>query len=179
MKRWLAAAALVAACASGAAAQENTVTAGVNAGLGLPIIAFGGVQASYEYSINSALSVGGNVFWEFFPVALAAVAFTNDPAYIAAYGFEGQVYWYPFRGGFYIGSGLGWASYMGMNTLVLTPGLGRRIDVGEPGGVVFRVGLRAEIFTPLGKNIFENSDESASLTPVNLLSANISVGYAF
>lgn len=162
----------------GVFAQTNTVSAGVSAGAGLPVIASAGFQATYEFSIFPQLSVGANVFWEVFPLALFAVAFTQDPNHLVVYGVEGQVHWYPFSKIFHVDAGLGWGYYMGMHTLVIAPGIGWKIDVGKPGGFIINPCLRLEIFKPLEENIFRNSDKNAELVPVNL-TIYLNIGYSF
>ena len=178
MKKYIVVLLLLMAVVGGLFAQRNTISAGIDAGLGLPIIVYAGVHASYEFQIIPQLSIGASAFWEFFPLALYAVAFTQDPNHLVAYGVEGQIHWYPFSKGFHVDAGLGWGYYMGMNTLVIAPGVGWKIDLGKSGGFIINPGIRLEIFKPVEENIFKSSDKNSELIPGNL-DLYISFGYSF
>lgn len=178
MKKWFAAVLFLMVLAGGLSAQAHTVSAGLSGGFGIPVVGYAGVNASYEYQIIPQLSVGANVFIEYFPLMLFVVSFTQDPNQLFAVAFEGQAHWYPFSKTFHVDAGFGWGYYAGMSVLILTPGAGWKIDIGKPGGFSINPGARLEIFMPLGKNIFQNSDQNSNLIPVNL-NLNLSVGYSF
>jgi hypothetical protein len=106
--------------------------------------------------------------------------FTEDPN-LAGWIMDVEAHLYPFRGGFHIDGGVGFGNFMmAQPSFVLPLGLGKRYDFGDPGGIVFDVSGRLEIFFPLGDNIFKSAEskKDPGTKPVNL-GITLSLGYAF
>ncbi|MDR2470828.1 MAG: hypothetical protein LBD09_01795 [Treponema sp.] len=191
MKKTLTLALLGAVLGGGLFAQANAFSAGAAGGLSDPILVFGEIQLSYERRLFSFLSVGANASVQFYPLGFFVGAFTHDPNLLGVV-FDAQVHWYPFRKGFHVDLGAGYGYYMwAMHALVITPGLGWKFDIFKfdtikPGGLFFDLGLRGEIFVPLGDNLFDSSkgktraDSGAAGTfiPFNA-GIRAGVGYSF
>lgn len=184
MKKLILALVFLMAVTSGAFAQKHMVYGGAGAGLGVPCIADVEFFASYEFAIVPQFSVGGSVALQMYPLALFAMVFDDilngESAIKSIFGYvvEGQLHWYPWSKAFHLDMGLGYSSYLtSMNTFLIAPGLGWRIDFGEPGGFVMNIGLRVEIFAPLDDSIIKSDGES--ITPVNFISTRLGFGYRF
>lgn len=181
MKKFVLAAIIFIAGTAGAFAQRNTVYAGGGGGISIPFSIESELFASYEFEIVPQFSVGISAAVQFYPFALAAVAFAPDTIKDASGTIvEGQAHWYPWGEAFHLDAGLGYSDYLSsMPTFLIAPGIGWRFDLGEPGGLVLMFSTRAEIFMPLGDNFFKYSDQDAELTPVNIFASRIGLGFRF
>lgn len=173
------------AVSGGAFAQRNMVYGGVGLGVGVPCIFDYEISASYEFAIIPQLSVGVSAALQMYPVAAYAIVFEklfygeNSIKDIFGPVVEGQLHWYPFAKTFHMDLGLGYSHYLrSMHTFLVAPGLGWRLDFGEPGGFMMNLGLRVEVFTPLGNSIME-TDEGDKLKPFNILTFRLGFGYRF
>ena len=164
---------------------RHMVYGGYGFGWGVPAIFDMELFVAYHFSIIPQLSVGVSVAGQYYMGVILAILFealaTGDTTINSAFGpvAEGQLYWYPWAKTFYIGIGLGYSYYLlTVHTLLVAPGLGWRIDFGRPGGFIMNIGLRAEIFNPIGDSFWENS-EGNSFRPVNFLAFRLGFGYRF
>jgi hypothetical protein len=181
MKKLIIGIVLFAVIVTGAFAQKkNTVSVGVGTGISIPFILYTEFLGSYEREIIPQFSVGLNVAGQWYPMALIAVALNSDDfKNLSGYLIDVQAHWYPFAKTFHVDAGLGFSDYlMSMPCLVVTPGLGWRFKFGES-GVNLNLILRQEYFFPLGDNLFEGTDESQDLKPVNLLGLRLCLGFSF
>ena len=169
--------------AAGAFAQSHIIYGGPGAGFGVPFL--GDIEAfiSYEYAVIPNLTVGAAAALQKYPLALYGMAITsaigtNSIKNIFSVVMEGQVHWYPFAKSFHFDLGLGYSNYLeSMHSLLIAPGLGWLIDFKEPGGFVMNIGLRTEVFMPIGGS-FAVTDEGEDFTPFNF-SLRFGLGYRF
>ena len=163
---------------AGVAAQDNMVTIGGGGGLGIPVAIYVETFASFERQIIPEFSIGVNAAFQLYPLAVFALVFTDEP-YTFGYLIDAQAHWYPGGGGFHLDFGGGYSYYMlTMHCAAITSGLGWRFLLGSSESFVLNLGIRTEIFVPIGKNIFEDSDRNARLTPVHI-GPHLSLGGAF
>jgi hypothetical protein len=97
-----------------------------------------GVGARYEYMLNEKFSVGVTSFW-------------NTLIFWNAWGVSAAARYYPFAGAFYLEGDLGYGTVGGIEEgtdssgspyswfyftkgVMVTPGIGWKIDIGAPGG---------------------------------------------
>jgi hypothetical protein len=180
MKKFVLGAAFLFFAASGMFAQKNTATVGMGAGVSVPFVVYTELFASYERQIIPQLAVGANMAGQFYPLATIAVAF-NAKDFSNIFGFivDAQLYWYPFAGVFHVDAAVGYSDYLrSMPCFVFAPGIGWKIKFGAS-GLTMNIVLRSEFFTPLGDNIFEESDQQSDLNPFNAVAARLSIGYSF
>ncbi|MDR0540053.1 MAG: hypothetical protein LBG74_06075 [Spirochaetaceae bacterium] len=163
---------------TGAFAQSNSVLAGGGAGLSIPSVCYINFNISYERMIVPNFSAVINAGWDLYPLALFFVAFMEDPA-IDGWSIDAQARWYPWAKTFHIDLGAGYGEYLGMGSIVVTPGLGWKIDFGEPGGFVMNIGIRGEWYIPIEENIFKGSDQDGDLIPFNFFDFRLAFGYSF
>jgi len=153
-----------------------------------------GAGARYEYMLSDKLSVGGNIYW-------SSVFFIFNEFELGA-----SVRYYPFEGKFkdvYAGAGLGFHTQTGIynyitkkdnksNTtsmsvsgVAITPEIGWRIDVGNPGGFFVSPGIKLPItFGELngGGGLFNNLSSSDIKDPFRVVVGVViycGLGYAF
>ena len=169
--------------AAGAFAQSNIIYGGPGGGLGVPFLGDIEVFVSYEYAVIPQLTIGASAALQMYPLALYGMAIssavgTNSIKNIFSAVLEGQVHWYPSAKSFHLDLGLGYSNYLeSMHSLLIAPGLGWLIDFNEPGGFVMNIGLRTEVFLPIGGS-FAVTDEGADFTPFNF-SLRLGLGYRF
>ena len=171
--------------AGGAFAQRHMFYGGPGAGAGFPCILGSELSVSYEFAVIPQLSLGLSAAIQMYPLAVYAIVFdhliSGKSAINSIYTplAEGQIHWYPMAKSFHVDLGVGYSNYLlSMHTLLVAPGLGWRIDFGEPGGFIMNIGLRAEIFVPLGDSIII-TDEGDSLKPFNYFAVRLGFGYRF
>ena len=170
--------------AGGAFAQRNMIFAGPGIGIGFPCLVDYEFFLTYEFAIIPQLSVGISAAIQMYPLVFYAIVldnlFNGKSTINSPYGpaAEGQLHWYPWAKSFHLDLGVGYSYYLStMHTLLVTPGLGWRIDFGEPGGFIMNIGLRSEIFIPLGDSIIK-TDDFKNLTPFNF-GFRLGFGYRF
>jgi hypothetical protein len=167
---------LMAAGFSGLFAQGNTLTVGVGGGLGVPVAVYMEAHASFEQQIVPEFSIGVNAAFQIYPLAIAAIAFSSEPSPLG-YIIDAQAHWYPAGGAFHLDLGGGYSYYLwSMHCAAITGGLGWRFLAGK--WFVINIGLRGEVFMPLGENVFDGSDQDAGLTPFHA-GPQLSIGCAF
>jgi hypothetical protein len=134
--------------AGGIFAQEKSANVKNNWISGeLGIFGFG---ARYEYMLSPNLSIGANVYFN-------TLIILND------FGVTANLRYYPWGKTFYAELGLGYGYHMGFETIgkdenvtdivdwlqttgiLITPGLGWKIDVGKPGGFYLYPGIKVPI----------------------------------
>lgn len=195
MKKLLVAAIVLWTIAGVAVAEESElpkhmVSVGVSGMGSFPCIVGADFFASYEFAIIPQFSVGASAAFQMYPMAIWGIVFDtleNGESAVKSYVgtlVEAQAHWYPWAGSFHVDAGLGWSYYLSsMHTLLIAPGVGWRIDFGEPGGFFINIGLRAEIFAPLGDSVLKlkdkDSGEVTELIPVNPLSFRLGFGFRF
>ena len=171
--------------AGGAFAQRNMIYGGPGAGAGFPCVINYEMFVSYEFAVIPQLSLGLSAAIQMYPGVIYAIFFdilddgksTLNSMYTPVV--EGQIHWYPMAKSWHLDLGVGYSNYLlSMNTLLIAPGMGWRIDFGKPGGFIMNIGLRAEIFVPLGDSILI-TDEGDNLSPFNYLALRIGFGYRF
>jgi len=172
---------------------KNTIYGGFGFGVGLPFFVDGELFFSYEYAIIPQFSVGANISLQMYPMAIAwmigeSIAGSIDGEdrrtinNFFGYIIEGQAHWYPAGKTFHIDLGVGYSNYVfSMHTILIAPGIGWRIDFGQPGGFIMNIGLRLEFFQPLSGSVFviDDSSKTTSIAPVNFLTFRLGFGYRF
>ncbi|GHV94479.1 hypothetical protein AGMMS50293_07990 [Spirochaetia bacterium] len=143
-----------------------------------------GGGAGYERVLTPSLSVGGEVYWN------SLFLFWNS------FALEGSVKFYPFQGVFYVKGGLGFGTVTGTEDVsyagysyswwyqtsgfLIDPGVGWKIDVGQPGG--FFIEPKVSVPIVLGKKEYDAwagyKDNGQFKVGVNILIA-FGMGYAF
>ena len=181
MKKYAVMVALFLACGGLYAQAATVVSAGMGGSVSFPALMCGEIHASCErYLIPSWVSVSATVEGQFYPMGIFASMFTSDPN-LFGWVMDVEAHVYPFRGGFHIDGGVGYGNFMmAQHSFVLPLGLGKRYDFGDPGGIVFDISGRLEIFFPVGKNIFKSAEskEDPGTKPVNI-GVTLNLGYAF
>ena len=169
----------------GAFAQRHMVYGGLGLNIGVPCVGGAEVFASYEFAIIPRLSIGISAAYQVYPLAVYAVLIDRlaggEDVIKDIYGpvAEAQVHFYPGEDKFHIDLGIGYSNYLrSMHTLLIAPGFGWRFDFGEPGGFFINLGLRTEIFIPVGDGIIK-TDEGKNLKAVNFVSARLGFGFRF
>ena len=174
MKRLFIILVIIVAVTGGAFAQRNMVSGGLGVGISYPCFIECEVFASYEFAIVPQLSVGVSVALQEYPFAVWGMVIQEiiggektikdiySPVAV------GQIHWYPWAERFHIDLGVGYSNYLlSMHTIISALGVGWRFDAGEPGGFFFNVGVRVEIFTPVGDSIIK-TDDGKNFSPINV-----------
>jgi hypothetical protein len=162
---------LAIAVAGGVSAQTGSAKNWISGQIGLFNAGVG-----YERVLTPALSVGGQAYFNsffFFWNSVAVEAFAK---------------YYPFQGNFYGKLGLGFGTISGTDNdwvyitsgFLIDPGIGWKIDVGQPGG--FFIEPKISVPIVLGKRDYDalggNTKEGEFKVGVNFVAA-FGMGYAF
>jgi len=176
--------------ADDSSAPKNTVYGGFGFGAGFPAAVDAEIFASYEREIIPQITVGASVAYQMYPMAIIFVVIDSidsqvnekDRTINSVYGYiiEGQFHWYPAGKTFHVDVGLGYSNYLtSMHTILFAPGIGWRIDFGQPGGFIMNIGLRVEYFYPISESFLTEKDTGKSLYPVNIMTFRLGFGYRF
>jgi len=154
-------------------------------------IPFGfGISATYERMLNAHLSLGGNLYW------------ATDYGKENQFGIDAVFRVYPTGKTFFLGVGLGYASFKGderdrtrpdgtldnfgnnyfFNGLTITPEIGWKVDIGKTGGFFMDFGVKASVGLGEG-NLFGirslSENESPQLFQLAYMRLFFGMGYAF
>jgi len=139
---------LVVIVTGGVFAQErspNTFVGGLNIGL----LTFG-FDVEYERAFPGLLPIG------MFAVA-AETGFTTVIIF-PIYNIDVRARWYPWAKTFFADAGIGFGSFLGIaSALQISPGVGWRVDIGEPNGWVFVPSLQINYFVARSETDFSGS----------------------
>ncbi|MCL2441828.1 MAG: hypothetical protein FWD14_08805 [Treponema sp.] len=127
-------------------------------------LSFVGAGIHYEYMITPKLGVG-------------ARAYVDGGIFTSTQGYFATVSFYPLKGVFFIGANAGWRIITifpdtdwetSAGGFTFAPEVGWKIDLGKPGGIYFKPGIRLPL-TYMGKSEVEKTDgtkeEVASFWP--------------
>ncbi|MDR1074727.1 MAG: hypothetical protein LBL45_13860 [Treponema sp.] len=119
---------------------KHTIVGGLNAGL----LAFG-VDVEYEWILVENF-IGKGQFG-----AVVEAGFTTVLIFPILYE-DARARWYPWSGAFFLDLGVGHGSFLGLvSALLVSGGIGWRIDIGAPDGWVFIPGISYNHFFSFGR----------------------------
>jgi hypothetical protein len=164
MKRTLVLLGLVMLITSAVFAQErapNTFLGGINVGF----LTFG-ADLEYERVFPGLLPMG--------TFAFAAEAGFTTVVIFPITNIDARARWYPWSRMFFADMGLGFGSFAGLaSAFQVSPGVGWRIDIGQPNGWVFVPSLQFNYF------ISSSNNEDVAGFSGSLFKINARIGYSF
>jgi TolB-like protein len=146
-----------------------------------------GIGARYERMLSSRISLGTIVYWGFFS--------TFDAVTPNGFGIDASFRWYPWGKTFFAGIALGFStcsisimrddrerSTTYQTGFAITPEIGWKIDIGNPGGFFMQIGVAGSLV--FGKEVYkihgvEKRDEAPVILGYNSRGVYFGMGYAF
>jgi hypothetical protein len=164
MKKMLVLLGLVMLITGAVFAQErapNTFLGGINIGF----LTFG-ADLEYERAFPELLPMG--------MFAVAAEAGFTTVVIFPIFSIDARARWYPWSQKFFADIGLGYGSFLGLaSAFLISPGVGWRIDIGQPNGWVLVPSLQYNYF------LSTSNDEDVGEFSGNLFKINLRIGYSF